>query len=443
MDSGLNVVVEWLPAPGVSTPELAATWARYEIWLRGRCVTQVEAFDGTLRRSVYGSLYPLAEWIASNWWVINSHIRPTGVETRYWTWKNLTPYPWLRYHNLRASGDGMAWPDLTVVTDGATAQLVWVPDSAAVFGSVRFAVGGRASIRTQDAVQGLASVVDKVIGRLAESGLSKTRLSEEWAAVAGADTEEVEFCHTVARLGMDPYSIDDQMVEDVLAVSDGLTPDVAADFFDTADPEALSDAAAWARRAITVARKASNRADMNLQPLRAAVDPIRKRLVGFERPWEAGYEMARTVRRELGVPDTDSIDLAPWVGMSQITGESYGIQGIGTVNEGRCGVVLGSLSSGRPNALFGRARALGRALISPDQDAFVLSGARGHNERVAGAFAAELLAPAEGIRTTLPTTGEQGDAAIEAVARHFRVSPLLVRHQYDNQLASAIDLAIW
>jgi Zn-dependent peptidase ImmA (M78 family) len=76
-----------------------------------------------------------------------------------------------------------------------------------------------------------------------------------------------------------------------------------------------------------------------------------------------------------------------------------------------------------------------RVLTRPRQHSFMLSAARGHDERVAGAFAAELLAPAEGIRRSLEALGRQDDAALEAVAWHYGVSPLLVRHQYDNQLA--------
>jgi hypothetical protein len=64
MTIGFDVNIEWLEAPGVTTPELAATWARYEIWVGDRCITQVEAADGTFRRSVYGSIYPLAQWVA-------------------------------------------------------------------------------------------------------------------------------------------------------------------------------------------------------------------------------------------------------------------------------------------------------------------------------------------------------------------------------------------
>jgi len=77
--------------------------------------------------------------------------------------------------------------------------------------------------------------------------------------------------------------------------------------------------------------------------------------------------------------------------------------------------------------------------MEPSRQTFVLSSARVYSERAAGAFAAELLAPAEGIRAALAVLGKQTDAAFEAVARHFGVSPLLVRHQYDNQIASPAD----
>src|SRR5438094_3090455 len=97
-------------------------------------------------------------------------------------------------------------------------------------------------------LQGLATIVDNVIERLAETGRPKTRLTEEWAAISNADEEVAEFCRTVARLGLDPYSVDDEMAENVIAVSEGLPQDLAADFFDTADPDALNDAAAWAQQ---------------------------------------------------------------------------------------------------------------------------------------------------------------------------------------------------
>ena len=190
MSDAFGVRLEWLDAPGVSTPELGSTWARYEIWIGDRCATQVEDSDGMFRRSVYGSLYPLAEWVAANWWVLGHDIRPSAVDSRYWTWPSVRAQPWLAHHNLRAAGDGMAWPNLTLVSEGNITRAVWVPDRDRTLGPVRFVSVGEAWARSEEVTEGLAKLVDHVLDRLAEAGLPKTRLSEEWTEIATRTTKK-------------------------------------------------------------------------------------------------------------------------------------------------------------------------------------------------------------------------------------------------------------
>jgi hypothetical protein len=60
---------------------------------------------------------------------------------------------------------------------------------------------------------------------------------------------------------------------------------------------------------------------------------------------------------------------------------------------------------------------------------------------VASAFAAELLAPADGIRRILDELGSSDDNALEAVARHFEVSPLLVRYLGRESASRLVTLA--
>jgi hypothetical protein len=115
MTGSIAVRIEWLDAPDVTAPELAATWARYEVWVADSCASLVETDDGTLRRSVYGSLYPLANWITSNWWSLRAHVRPSATDSNHWSWGNLRTQPWLRVHNMRGAGDGMSWPNLTIL----------------------------------------------------------------------------------------------------------------------------------------------------------------------------------------------------------------------------------------------------------------------------------------------------------------------------------------
>ncbi|GLZ01398.1 hypothetical protein [Actinoplanes sp. NBRC 103695] len=439
MSEGLEFRIEWLDAPSVSTPELANTWARYEIWVAGSCVTQVEAADGTFRRSVYGSLYPLAEWVASNWWVLNNHIRPSAVDSHHWTWPNVRAYPWLSDHNVRGAGDGMPWPDLTIVGEGAVTRLVWAQDSSRSLGPIRFASTGTALIRSSEVAEGLTALVDHVLERLAENGFRKTRLSEEWSALADTSQDELEFCQTVAQMGMDPYSLSDEMADRVLRISSTLPQELMKDFFDSVDAGSLTEAAEWIDRATIAAERASRKAEQDISVLRKAAAYARDddSLPALERPWRIGYAMARRVREELQIDVSDRFDTSPWVGISEVKAASGGLQGVATVANDRCGLVLGGSYAGTQAKRFKRAQTIGRAISQPNSPSFLISSARSKDERVARAFAAELLAPADGIRQFLGNPTGDLDTAFERAAKRFDVSPLLVRHQYDNQLARA------
>jgi hypothetical protein len=55
----------------MAVPELAATLARLEIRVGSKWPTIVEeGRNGSIRRSINVSLYPLAEWIVFNWWTL-------------------------------------------------------------------------------------------------------------------------------------------------------------------------------------------------------------------------------------------------------------------------------------------------------------------------------------------------------------------------------------
>src|SRR5271166_6456698 len=89
----------------------------------------------------------LAADASRNWWLLTSHVRPSAVDTRYWTWQNVRTYPWLRQHNFRGAGDGMAWPDLTLVPEGAVTRIVWSQDYRRHLAPIRFASDGSYIVR--------------------------------------------------------------------------------------------------------------------------------------------------------------------------------------------------------------------------------------------------------------------------------------------------------
>ena len=68
----LDFEIDWVDAEGIRGPELAATWAALCIRIGDSVITRVlDARAKTVREFVYVPLYPLAEWLATNWWFLN------------------------------------------------------------------------------------------------------------------------------------------------------------------------------------------------------------------------------------------------------------------------------------------------------------------------------------------------------------------------------------
>jgi Zn-dependent peptidase ImmA (M78 family) len=64
----------------------------------------------------------------------------------------------------------------------------------------------------------------------------------------------------------------------------------------------------------------------------------------------------------------------------------------------------------------------------------LLTRGKGYADRVERAFAAEFLAPADGLREIL--MGDYSDSAQQIAADRLGVSPSVIEHQIDNQLAA-------
>lgn len=59
---------EWLDGEGMNGAELSATFASLRMDVGGRSVTEIiDRRARTTRESIFVPLYPLAEWLVSNW----------------------------------------------------------------------------------------------------------------------------------------------------------------------------------------------------------------------------------------------------------------------------------------------------------------------------------------------------------------------------------------
>lgn len=425
-EESFELIPRWAPAPGVVSTDLGATWCALEIRIKGLPVTLVTGVGETSdRRSLHVSAYPLAEWIATRWWALTGNHRPSAVPVETWTWMNVRRQPWLRNHNLRGAGDGMAWPDLTVVPEGALSRLVWRAGPGMFGQPVTFLAGGDTYLPGDVVRSALAGFVLAVLDRLDEAGVTGTPLHKEWAALGDLDVEELDFAAAAARLGLDPFDLEPRVADTIVRLAELTDRPLFGELLDSADPARLDVAHRWLERAMD-APEAAGTAPVNLPG--SALD-------GRRLPWLAGYDLARECRARTGVQPVNRFPLEELVGLVPLAGDTAGLEGLARNVQQRVAVVLPDEPRRPETTRFAQARALGLSLLT-DRHAILLNLVSTDLTKASRAFAAELIAPSAGIAEYLAALGSVSDRGFDAIADRYGASPLVIAHQYANQLAA-------
>lgn len=433
--SSLRFAYEWERGDGVAAPELAATWARIEMWVNDDCVTQVEdAQTGSARRSIYAPLYPIAEWIAFNWWLLKANVRPAAFITSEAKIPRYESAAWMPHHNLRGAGDGFVWPNLLILPEGLSTRLVWHPDHGSRAATpVRYLAGGEAVLANDAAEQVLADLVESVLARLDERRIASP-LGLEWQAILDADVEEREFCVAAARLGLDPYAIDADLGDLVLDAAGRLSENLLQDFLDAVSINKISSGLNWVDKGSDLIDGLEIDPSPQLSELRVEVGG--RAPAAEETAWATGYSRARLVRNFVGLAPQDVFDFADMVHVERRLHDDQALQGLGGLTTTGAAALVLRRRYKKPVARFSTARALWHLVQDSTPQRFLLTTAHADRQRSERAFAAELLAPANGVEQLLPDLGGIVTAEdVEDVAGHFAVSPLVIRHQIENQLA--------
>ena len=444
-----RITWEWEPAPGVHAAEHQATWARIEIQVGPDWVTLVEDRESrSSRRSIYCSLYPLAEWVAYNWWSLQADSRPANFLSQDPRHVNPAsrqlPAAARDHHSIRASGDGFAWPDLLIVPDGRHTRFVWEADHPGPPNApIRFLTRGDTWIKSDVVQRELASLVTSVLTRLAERGVGGTVPHKEWDALQHTTADEAEFCLAAARLGLDPYCGAEDYEQQIMRAWEVLPVPLLGDFLDAVEPARIDDALAWissAQRAIerASAKGVTNRRGRILQELQGAVASVSKPAGAWRPEWDLGYDQARAVRAEVGLDNTAPFDVESYVSRVTRAGADVNLQAIGAPMVDQNPLVVIGRDRPQTSLRFTLSRALWHSLWN-ESPIFAVTSAHTSRQRVERAFAAELLAPAQGIAALLespPPTAAQDD--VERVARRFGVSSMVIDHQIRNRLVPAV-----
>jgi len=151
-----------------------------------------------------------------------------------------------------------------------------------------------------------------------------------------------------------------------------------------------------------------------------------------------GWRQASEVRSLLGIAVGDVFGIDELVDWRLRAVDDRRLQAVGgTVSEAAPVVVLGRQQP-RETKRFTLARGLWHVLYE-DERLFLVTSAYTGRQKTERAFAAELLAPAQGVAERLEGALDVvASEDVEQVAQHFRVSPMVVEHQVENQLSASI-----
>ena len=448
----LKIRWEWEAAAQARAPEHRATWARIEIRAGSDFVTLAEDREsGSSRRSIYCPLYPLAEWIVYNWWFLQADTRPSnflsqdlGVITQA---SPVLPRSLQERHSIRASGDGFAWPNLVIVPDGPETRLVWGSDRArSPNWPVRFLTYGDCRVPSELVRHEFELLITETLTRLSEQGVTSTVLENEWEAIQQTGQEEAEYCRAAARLGLDPYSDAEPYEEDIMHVAEALRGELLTDFLNAVNPQHISRALTWVSAGRSVMERRPAAPETLARPEGSApeagvVRELRAKrhgLVSAEgAPWEVGYQQARIIRKQIAPDTTARLAVDQYMPSRTRQAPDVSLQALGATTDQRQPLVI--IGQRRPvtSNRFTLSRALWHC-IWDDSPLFLVTTAHTYRQRAERSFAAELLAPADGIAALLESPPEAASQEeLEQIAQRFGVSSMVIEHQVRNHLIAA------
>lgn len=422
-------VIEWEDPGDARGAELRATWARLQIDVGNATLTRLIDTDASsVRDAIYLPAYPIAEWIAYNWWFLLYEPHSPQKERDY-----------AQRHSLRTAGDGYALPDIQIKPMGKIVELSCRGRS--VDGSrIEFIGNSLLHLPTQTVVDGLSRFVELVRRRLRDEGVPLTPLDEEWERITAVrqQKEVLPFIHFCAAVGQDPFDLDERTArqlellenrypyETALAASRAISGDIgrALSWLSVAEIE-IEASSPW----------------VELLELRHALGSSFKSRISKELPWIAGYYAAGRLRKHLDlanepIPDLEAIFLNG-SGLSKaaftVRSPSRDIQIDSMVRQSLDGKPQFLTTKQQATAQrFALCRAVYEYLTSSERNLLLATTSHYDRQQANRAFAAEFLAPAAAIRGLTRRRTPLDEDVIEGAAQHFGVSTWVLRHQIEN-----------
>lgn len=436
----LKLEHEFLDAGDAKGDEVRATWGRLAIHLGDETATRcIDRRADSVRTSVYGPLYPVAEWFAANWWSILYEL-DNGTNSK------ARSYP--RRHDLQLGEQGFALPRLVFQSRGQDIRISSFPFKHPAV-PIEF-TGPPMEIRMERAelVKVLSAFIELISNRLAANKVKGTPLQNDWNAVRSAGADEQAFCVAAAQLGFDPYDLPDNVAKAIEKAGTTLPKTVHQDVFSLAAANDLNKWVALVRELLKApTQKATDTSA--LDDLRRATQRVK--VNAQLPPYAVGYARAEKVRSLLNLNgdllgshqellnafSLDGDEACATKGWQQ-----QGLRGALTYSEKNAPVFVLNHEANERSQRFAMGRAIHEHLFRSSIAPRIITEVRSVDQSINRSFAAELLVPKRELSKRIKAKVVYGDQ-VDALADEFGVESDVIRYHIKNhKLAEVDDLAL-
>ena len=423
----LQFIPHWHSKPGYPREE-KVTGAHIKVAVNGTGLTNFvrnqDSGSDEPGSAPYLSAYPLATWLAWNWWRLRWEPRYDGA------FKNSK---WLGAHNMQRAGAGFVWPDITFACDGWRMLVVAKSTPEHPGRPIRYVTDNISLITADSFENGVDEFFDATLSKLREYSIMDTELHEcvEELRAERDDEELSKYRRLEAMLGHDPDDGDEQIVSRLIADIENMTEsaihELAALGASNKRIPSIDELRALAKKS----GFSSNLAD-TVTPLGESELPQ----YGAGPAWERGVAAARALRERERLGSDEPLDdrrLAEMAGVSvqalqHLERASEFAYAIAMEGDERRIVQRSKWSTGRR---FDIARLIGdRVAIQGELPLRTATWMSTYRQQLQKAFAAELLAPIEAVDAFL--AGQYDEERQQEAADQFMVSPMLINSLLKN-----------
>lgn len=390
--SDFQIKQEWIERSlGKFAPALDATLCDIEIYLDSKNITEFAENRYSSESAICVPAYDLAEWLAENWWPLIWEPRKTedGQEDQ----------DYVARHSLSSASRGFALPDLRITPNGEFVNLFASPHSVS-FADVKFVNRASKLLPRGQVAFEFKNFLERTNARLLEKQITGTDFQEAWDSIVTTDPEEEEYCRYMGALGLSPYAENEMIDTALLDAAKHLDSHVLMDL-------CLASNESDFQRNVHVAKTAVASAEQNevldISPITAMPIPAEKLTTPAYR---RGVQAARKIRSNLGIQDTDPrggdklfeiIHLQTTQSCLSNGCDENTVTGAAIRDGHRAQVAL--LQDNEKQRRFAAARSVYAMWTSKRQEKRLLTQAVTRAQQASRAFAAEMMAPIDLIRT--------------------------------------------